>query len=60
MKLSLLNQLLQSNRDSPTLVEPLLRVLMLMDVQVDESDSYADILNLLKAGILKYDSKNNG
>jgi hypothetical protein len=31
-----------------------------MDVQVDESDSYADILNLLKAGILKYDSKNNG
>jgi hypothetical protein len=60
MKLSLLNQLLQSNRDSPTLVEPLLRVLMLMDLQVDESDSYADILNLLKAGILKYDSKNNG
>jgi hypothetical protein len=26
---------------------------------VDESDSYADILNLLKAGILKYDSKPN-
>ena len=32
MKLSLLNQLLQSNRDCPTLIEPLLRVLLLMDV----------------------------
>jgi hypothetical protein len=59
MKLSKLNELLQSNRDSPALIEPLLRVLMLMDVQADESESYADILNLLKLGITKYDAKDH-
>jgi hypothetical protein len=32
---------------------------MLMDVQADESESYGDILNLLKLGITKYDTKDH-
>lgn len=57
IKLSKLNELLQSNRDSPALMEPLLRVLM--DVQADESESYGDVLNLLKVGMAKYDTESN-
>jgi hypothetical protein len=30
---------------------------MSMDPQVDETESYADILNLLKVGLSKYDTK---
>jgi hypothetical protein len=32
IKLSKLNELLQTNRDNPSVVEPLLRVLMLIDI----------------------------
>jgi len=59
IKLSKINELLQSNRDCPAIVEPLLRVLMLMDVQTDESESFSDVLNLLKVGMAKYEIKDN-
>jgi hypothetical protein len=35
-------------------VEPLLKVFLLADVQADESESFGDILNLLKAGLSKH------
>lgn len=59
IKLSKLNELLQSNRDNANLVNPLLKVLSLMDVQADESESYGDILNLLKIGLTKYMPSDN-
>lgn len=59
VKISKLNELLQSNRDEPLIIEPLLKVTQLIDVNEDDNESYADVLDLLKAGIYKYDVASN-
>lgn len=56
LKVAKLNELLQSNRDKTYIVEPLLKALLELDTQIeaDETESCADILNLLSQLITKH------
>lgn len=50
--------MLQANRDDPNLTEPLLKVLIVIDenIKVEEQDSCADILNLLRRQVTRYEA----
>jgi hypothetical protein len=46
--------MLQANRDNPNLTEPLLKILTIFDSNMQEQASCADVLNLLRQHVSRY------
>ena len=54
LKLSKLNELIQSNRDNALLVAPLLKALTI-SAEIEESESCGEMLNLLRSQFMRHD-----